>query len=66
MIPDHNLRVGRCEIRPLLGNRADGLLIDLQQETLSVSVVSLTHANELLAAEWMKRMQNANKMRRYG
>jgi hypothetical protein len=36
----------------------------LQQKTLSVRVVPLTHAGELFAAERMERVRDAHKARR--
>jgi hypothetical protein len=40
-----DLRIGTNEIRPLQWNRADRDMIDPEQETSSVTVVSLAHAN---------------------
>jgi hypothetical protein len=64
MLPYDDLRGGSHEIRPLLRNRADCPIIDLQQETPSIRVAPLTHASELLPAEWMKRVRDAYKTRR--
>jgi hypothetical protein len=44
-----DLRVGSNEIRPLRRNRADRDIIDLEQETSSVTVVSLAHTSDLPA-----------------
>ena len=65
MLAYDDLRVRSHEIRPLLRNRADGPIIDLQQQTPSMKVAPLAHANELLAAERMKRVCDAHKTRRY-
>jgi hypothetical protein len=59
-----NLWVRSNEIRPLLRNRTDCPVIDLQQETPSIEVAPLAHTSELLAAEWVKRVRNAHKTRR--
>jgi hypothetical protein len=61
-----NLWVRSNEIRPLLRNRTDRPIIDLQQETLSIKVAPLAHASELLAAKWMKRVRDAYKTCRCG
>ena len=60
----NELRVQHHEIRPLRGNRADGGLIDLQQEPSARPVVPLAHARELLATERMEGMRDAHKTRR--
>jgi hypothetical protein len=59
-----DLRIGSNEIRPLRRNRADRDIIDPDQETSSVTVVSLADASDLPAAERMERMRDAQKMRR--
>lgn len=63
MLANNDLGVRSNEIRPLLWNRADCPVIDLQQEASSIEVAPLTHHSELLAAEWMKRMRDAHKAR---
>jgi hypothetical protein len=60
-----DLRIGSNEIRPLRRNRADCDIIDSEQETSSVTVVSLTHASDLPAAERMERMRDAHKVHRW-
>jgi len=65
MLANDHLGVRSDKIRPLLWNRADCLVIDLQQEASSIKVAPLTHYSELLAAEWMKRMRDAHKARLY-
>jgi len=52
-----DLRIGSNEIRPLRRNRANRDIIDPEQETSSVTVVSLAHASDLPAAERMERMR---------
>lgn len=59
-----DLRVGSHDISPLRRNRADPSIIDSQQETSSITVVSLAHANEFLAAERMERMRDTHKTHR--
>ena len=61
MLTYDDLRIRSHEIRPLGRNRADGHIIDLQQETSSIAVVPLADASELFAAQWVKRMGDANK-----
>ena len=61
---DDDLRIRSHEIRPLRWNRADGRLIDLQQESSARPVVPLAHARELLAAERMEWVRDAHKARR--
>jgi hypothetical protein len=60
-----DLRVGSYEIRPLRRNRANRYIIDPEQETSSVTVVSLAHASDLPAAERMERMRDAHKTHRW-
>ena len=63
-MPAHDdLRVRSNEVRPLLRNRADRPIIDLQQETPTIEVAPLAHASKLLAVQWMKRMRDAHKTR---
>lgn len=56
-----DLRVGSNEIRPLRRNRADRDIIDPEQETSSITVVSFPDASEFSAAERMERMRDAHK-----
>ena len=65
MLAYNNLQVRRNEIGPLQRNGADRHIVDLQQKTLSIGVAPFAHANELLAAQWMKRVRDAHKVRRY-
>lgn len=60
-----DLRIGSNEIRPLRRSRADRDIIDPEQETSSVTVVSLSHASDLPAAERMERMRDAHKTHRW-
>ena len=63
-MPAHdNLRIRSNEIRPLRRNRANGYIIDTEQQTLPIAVVPLTYARELLATERMKRMRYPHKTR---
>jgi hypothetical protein len=61
---DDDLRVRSHAIRPLRRNRADGRSIDAQQEPSPITVVPLTHARELFAAERMEWVRDAHKTRR--
>ncbi len=56
-----DLRVGSNQIRPLRRNRAGSDIIDPEQKTFSITVVSLAHASQLFAAERMERMRDARK-----
>jgi hypothetical protein len=58
-----DLRVRGNQIRPLRRNRADRDIIDPEQETSSVTVISLAHASELPSAERMERMRDPHKTR---
>jgi len=60
-----DLRIGSNELRPLRRNRADRDIIDSEQETSSVTVVSLAHASDLPAAERMEWMRDAHKTHRW-
>jgi hypothetical protein len=51
-------------VRPLWGNGANGLIINLQQQTPAIAGVPLAHAGELLTAQGMKRMSHPHKVRR--
>ena len=62
-IADNDLRIPGDGICPLRRNRAEGVIVNPQQEPPSVPVVSLSHADQLLAAEWMERMRYPDKMR---
>jgi hypothetical protein len=64
MVTDDELRVRGNESCPLRRHRADGRLIDAQQEPSAITVVPLAHARELLAAEGMEWVRDAHKTRR--
>jgi hypothetical protein len=59
-----DLRVLGNKVRPLRGNRANGLIINLQQKPPAIAVVPFTQAGELLSAEGMERMSYPHKARR--
>ncbi len=59
-----DLRVLGNKVRPLRGNRANGLIINLQQKPPAIAVVPFTQAGELLSAEGMERMSYPHKTRR--
>ena len=63
-LPYDDLRVSSREIRPLLRNRADGPVINLQQQTLSIGVAPFAHTSKLFPRERMKRVCDMYKMRR--
>ena len=64
MLAYDDLRGRRNEIGPLQRNGADRHIVDLQQKTPSIRVAPFAHANELLVAQWMKRVRDAHKARR--
>jgi hypothetical protein len=64
LLADDDLRVRHGEIRPLRRNRADGSLIDTQQETSTIPVVPLAYTSELFAAKGMEWVCDAHKTRR--
>ena len=59
-----DLRVLGNNVRPLRGNRANGLIINLQQKPPAIAVVPFAQAGELLSAEGMERMSYPHKARR--
>jgi len=59
-----DLRVLGNKVRSLRGNRANGLIINLQQKPPAIAVVPFTQAGELLSAEGMERMSYPHKARR--
>lgn len=61
VLPYNDFRIRGGKIGPLRQNRADCHLINLQQQTLAVNVVALAYADELLAAQRMKRVRDAHK-----
>lgn len=65
MLAYDDLRVRRNQVGPLQRNGADRHIVDLQQKTSSIRVAPFAHANQLLAAQWMKRVRDAYKTRRY-
>ena len=64
MLAYDDLRVRSNQIRPLRRNRANGRIVDPQQETSTVTVVPLAHASELFAAQGVERVRDAHKGRR--
>lgn len=64
LLAHHDLRIRGHKVRPLRGNRANGLTINLQQKPPAVAVVPLAQARELLSAEGMERMGHPHKARR--
>jgi hypothetical protein len=63
-MPAHDdLRIRSNAVRPLWRNRANGYIIDAEQQTLSIAVVPLTYARELPAAERMERVRYPHKAR---
>jgi hypothetical protein len=61
-LAQEDLQIGGDKVCPLRWYRADGRLIDLQQQPFAVAVVALADAGELPPAEGMERMGYAYKM----
>ena len=59
---ENELRVGRSDVGPLRGNRADLLVVDLQKKPLAVAVVPLADANQSSTAQRMKGMRHEHKL----
>jgi hypothetical protein len=56
-----DLRIRCYQIRPLWGNRANGPILSLEQESPPVAVVPFAHTGERLPAEWMEGMRYPHK-----
>ena len=63
MLAYNDFRIRGGKIGPLRQNRADCHLVNLQQQTLAVDVVALAYADELPAAQRMKRVRDVHKAR---
>ena len=61
---ENDFRVRCHKIRPLRRNRADGRLIDVQQQPSARPGVPLAYARQLLAVERMEWVRDAHKTRR--
>jgi len=59
-----DLRIRGNKVRPLRGDRANDLIINLQQKPSAVAVIPLAHPGELLSTQRMKRMSYPHKARR--
>ena len=64
LLPKDDFRIRSDDVCPLRRNGANGLVVDPQQEPHAVPVVALTHTDELLSAEWMKRVRYTHKASR--
>ena len=62
---ENALRVGGSDVCPLRWNRADLLVVDLQDEPLAVAIVSLAYASKPSTAQRMERMGDEHKLGRY-
>src|SRR5215208_1390963 len=60
-LAEHNLRIGRLEVRPLPRHRANAFIVDTQQESCPVPVVPLAYTDELSSGERMERVRHAHK-----
>ena len=63
LLAQDELRIRGKKIRPLRGNRANGLVIDLKQKAPAIPVVPIAQPGELLSAEGMERMSHPHKPR---
>jgi hypothetical protein len=63
---DDDFGIRGDHVGPLWRNRANGAVVDAQQKSLAGAVIALTDADELPPAEWMERMDYADKLRRSG
>jgi hypothetical protein len=63
---DLDLQIPGFQIGPLARNRSDTPTLDLKQEPGAGPSMTLAQADQLLPAEWMKRMRHANKVRSCG
>ena len=63
-LPHNDFRIRGGRVGPLRWNRANGLVVDTQQQTLAGPVIPLSDADELPAAEWVERMRYPHKLRR--
>jgi hypothetical protein len=58
-----DLRILGNKVRPLWGNRANDLIVNLQQKPPAIAVIPLTHTGELSSTEGMERMSHPHKTR---
>lgn len=61
---DHDRRIRRHDVRPVPWHRAHSIGAHAEQEPRAVPIVPLTDAHELLSAQRVKRVRDANKTRR--
>lgn len=65
-LADHDLGIRSDYVRPLRWYGANGRLIYLQQQPLAVPIEAFADASELLPAERVERVGDADKVRRSG
>jgi hypothetical protein len=65
-LPHNDFRIRGDRVGPLRWKRANGLVVDTQQQTLAGPVIPLPDADELPAAEWVERMRYPHKLCRNG
>ncbi len=61
ILADGNVRLGPHVVRPLRRHRADGLLVDPEQQPHAVPVVPPTDADQLSAAERVEGVRYTHK-----
>jgi hypothetical protein len=65
LLAHDNLRIWSDNIGPLRRNGANGMIVDLQQQSHPIPVVPLAHARQLPSAKRVERMSDAHKTRRW-
>jgi hypothetical protein len=62
-VPQGPLWIGCHFVRPLRWHRANGIVVDLQQQPRAVPIVPLADADKLPAAERVEGVRHPHKMR---
>ena len=63
-LPHKKLKIRSDRVRPLRRNRANGAVVDPQQQPLSRAVIPLPETNQPTAAERVERMRYPHKLHR--
>ena len=61
LLSEQDVDISSRRIGPLRRDRADVAIADIQQQGESISIASLTHADEPLARERVERMSDPHK-----
>ena len=59
-----DLGIWSDNVRPLRRNRANAVIVNLQQQSHPITVVPLAHTSQLPSAERVERMRDAHKTHR--